>query len=172
MQSARAAARCFSSSASPAAIRRVGVVGLGLMGHGILQAAAAANFQVVGVDNDDAAVSRGMAMVKKSLDQIAARAVKSGASAEAAAAESARVLTNISVSTARASLHDVDLIIEAVPETMAIKTPLYKELGLIARPDAILASNTSGLPVKALADITGRTATTIGLHYFNPVQVI
>jgi 3-hydroxyacyl-CoA dehydrogenase len=59
-----------------------------------------------------------------------------------------------------------------VPETLAIKTPLYRDLAAITRPDAILASNTSGLPVGELAKIAGRPSTTIGLHYFNPVQLM
>jgi 3-hydroxyacyl-CoA dehydrogenase len=153
-------------------IRRVGVVGLGLMGHGIVQTSAAAGFKVIAVDSDDKAVGRGKDMIKKSLDSIAARKVKGGAPQEKAQEATDATLANITYSTKRADLADVDLIVEAVPETMEIKTPLYKDLTAIVRKDAIIASNTSGLPIKAMADITGRLETTIGLHYFNPVQIM
>lgn len=143
------------------------------MGHGIVQTSAAAGYQVKAIDSNDDAVKRGMGMVKSSLETIAARKMKKeGLAADKAKEETDRVLANISTSTSRSALADCDLIIEAVPETMEIKTPLYKDLAAITRPDAIIASNTSGLPIGAMANITGRHATTIGLHYFNPVQIM
>jgi len=155
--------RGLSSAASASPLRKVGVIGLGLMGHGIAQTAAAASFNVVAVDSDDAAVGRGLAMIKKSLEGSAAKAVSKGSiKAEDAAKNVADVLSRVRGSTSRRDLADCDLIIEAVPETMAIKTPLYKELASILRPDAIVASNTSGLPVQAMADVIGRQSTMVG----------
>lgn len=155
--------RSLSSAASASPLRKVGVIGLGLMGHGIAQTAAAASFNVVAVDNDDASVGRGLAMIKKSLEGSAAKAVSKGSlKAEDAAKHVADVLSRVRGSTSRRDLADCDLIVEAVPETMAIKTPLYKELASILRPDAIVASNTSGLPVQAMADIIGRQSTMVG----------
>lgn len=98
------------------------------MGHGIVQTSAAAGFQVVAVDNDDAAVGRGMGMIKKSLDTLAAKA----ASPEEGAKKTAEVLGRIKSTTKRGDLADCDLIIEAVPETMEIKTPVYKDFGALA----------------------------------------
>lgn len=107
-------------------------------------------------------------MIKKSLDTLAAKA----ASPEEGAKKTAEVLGRIKSTTKRGDLADCDLIIEAVPETMEIKTPVYKDFGAILKPSAIIATNTSGLPVKAMADLCGRHQTTIGLHYFNPVQLM
>lgn len=168
------ASRVLRSAAAAAApeIKRVGVVGLGLMGHGILQTSAAAGYQVIGIDNE-AGIAKGMDMVKKSLETIAARKVKKNElTPEKAKEETEKVLANITTSAKREALADVDLVIEAVPEVMTIKEPVLKDIARVARPSAIIASNTSGLPIGAMAAITGRPQTTCGLHYFNPVQLM
>lgn len=214
MLSIAIAARRASTVATAAAvasavadIRRVGVVGLGLMGHGIVQTAAAAGYTVVAVDANAEAVKRGMDMMAKSLHTIASKAVAKKTMTETAAtAMVAETTARVTTSTSREALASCDLVIEAVPETMDVKTPVYADLARVLRPDAIIATNTSGLPVGKLADITGRPATTvralqplraaavavalalalgprllsprvwlcaqIGLHYFNPVQLM
>jgi 3-hydroxybutyryl-CoA dehydrogenase len=141
------------------------VVGLGLMGHGIIQTAAQNGFAVVAVDSEEASIARGMGMIKKSLETIASKSVAKGtATQEAAAKQVALTIDRIQTSTSRGALADCDLVIEAVPETMAIKKPLYTDLAKILRKDAIIASNTSGLPVGKLAEISGRPETTVSCH--------
>jgi len=172
-----AARRCFSSSAAAASaaggFQRVGVLGLGLMGHGIAQTAAAAGFQVVAVDSEDRFVQKGLAMIRGSLTTIASKSVAKGAATKEQADEQvALTLARITTATQREALAECDLVIDAVPETMEVKTPVYRDLARITRPDAVLASNTSGLAVKELAALSGRPETTIGLHYFNPVQLM
>lgn len=144
------------------------------MGHGIVQVSAAnGKFAVVAVDSDAAAVTRGMDMIRKSLETLTSKAIAKGTvTKEAGEKQVADVLARITSTTDRGALGACDIIVEAVPETMAIKTPVYKDLARIARADAILASNTSGLPVGELAKLSGRPETTIGLHYFNPVQLM
>ncbi|RYG41376.1 hypothetical protein EON68_03150 [archaeon] len=161
------ARRAFASAAAaagvqPKGVQTLGVVGLGLMGHGIVQTAAAAGIAVVAVDTDSTFVTRGMGMIQKSLDTIASKAVAKGTlTADVAAANTAAVLARITTSTTREALNVCDLVVEAVPETMAAKKPVYKDFAAILRPDAIIASNTSGLSVKELADLSGRYETTV-----------
>lgn len=159
------------STAAPV-IKRIGVLGLGLMGHGIVQVSAVAGFDVVAVDSTDAAVANGMSMIRKSLETIRAKAVAKGGDAAAAQRAHDEPLARITSSTHRAALRDCDLVIEAVPETMAIKAPVYEDLGRLLRPDAIIATNTSGLQVSDMAALCGRPQSTIGMHYFNPVQLM
>ena len=123
------------------------------------------------IDSTDAAVANGMSMIRKSLESIKTKAIAKGADAAAAQKAHDEPLGRIQTSIHRAALRDCDLVIEAVPETMAIKTPVYEDLGKLLRPDAIIATNTSGLQVADMATLCGRTQTTIGMHYFNPVQV-
>ena len=163
------------ASSSASGIKSVGVLGLGLMGSGIAQTAAAAGFDVVAVDTA-AGAERGLGMIKASLAAVAARAAKKEGAAGGAAAEAAGTATlgRLRTSSAARDLAACDLVIEAVPETMAAKTPLYEELGRTLKPSAIIASNTSGLPVRSLMKIAGPRwlSRGIGLHYFNPVQIM
>ena len=136
----------------------------------IAQVTAAAGFKVVAIDSNQGAVDRGMDMIRKSLETVHAKQVAKGSlTADAAKSKTEEVMGRITTSTDRGALSSVDLVIEAVPETMEIKTPVYRDLSKIMRPDAIIATNTSGLPVKAMADIAGRPQSVVGLHYFNPV---
>lgn len=139
----------------------------------IAQVTAAAGIKVIAVDANQAAVDRGMGMIRKSLttmhDKLAAKGVLTP---EGARSKTEEVLSRISTATDRGALGDVDLVIEAVPETMDVKTPVWRDLARLCRKDAILATNTSGLPVKALADLADRPSTVVGLHFFNPVQLM
>lgn len=150
---------------------QVGVIGLGLMGHGIAQVTAAKGIQVVAVDANKAAVERGIGMIKKSLETVAAKAVSKGTlDAAGAKAQVDATLGRIKTSTERVALKECDLVIEAAPEDLAVKEALYKELPGVVRKDAIVATNTSGLEVGLLADWFGEKQRVIGLHYFNPVR--
>jgi len=111
-------------------IKRVGVLGLGLMGHGIVQTAAAAGYAVTGVDADDAAVKRGVDAITKSVQALSSKAVaKKTLTEDAAKAQVAETLGRIKTATSRDALAECDLIIEAVPETMEVKTPVYQVRG-------------------------------------------
>lgn len=154
-------------------IRSVGVVGCGLMGHGIVQVAAAAGFEVVAFESDARALERGIARIEASLEKIAAKSVGKG---ETTAGEARERLTatraRIRPSTAIGDLADRDLVIEAIVEDLAAKRSLFRELGTSCASHAILASNTSSFPIGELAQASGRPARTVGLHFFNPVQLM
>lgn len=182
---ARAAARASAARASPALlsrsfssgksfeIKKVGMVGLGLMGHGIAQSAAAAGFQVVALDMSDKALGAGMKRIEDSLGKIAARGVKKGTLTEDAAAAQVRdTLARIEPTTATADLADCDLVIEAIIENVDVKKEFYANLGQLAKPSAILASNTSSLAITDFAGASGRADQVVGLHFFNPVQIM
>ena len=146
-------------------IRSVGVVGGGQMGTGIAQVAAQSGFTVIFVDRSTATLERSQSTMKRSL----ARLVSKGTLTEAAAAES---LARVTCQTSLDSLADCDLIIEAVPETFEIKAAVFTELSRIAKPAAILASNTSSISITRIAAETNRPAQVIGLHFMNPVPMM
>jgi len=146
-------------------IKKVGVVGCGLMGHGIAQVAATAGYDVIVREVDDARLQAGMGKIEKQL----ARAVEKGKSSkEDADAVRARLTTT----TEYADLADCDLIIEAIVENLDAKLEVWKALDGIAKPEAIFATNTSSLPVISQAAATQRPDRFIGLHFFNPAQVM
>lgn len=146
-------------------IKRVGVVGCGLMGAGIVEVCARAGYDVVVREiNDD--------LLKKGLDRVAAsigRAVERGKVA-AADAEAARA--RIRGTTRLEELGDADLVIEAVVENMDLKKQVFRELDAIARPGVVFASNTSSLSITEMASATSRGERFVGMHFFNPVPVM
>ena len=146
-------------------IRKVGVVGCGLMGSGIAQVAAMAGKQVVACEVAQEPLDRGLGRVKGSLDKLAA---KGKIPAEEAAAAFARIQS----STDRAALADCDLVIEAIVEDLDAKKALFRELGGICQPETIFASNTSSFPIGEMAEASGRPARFVGLHFFNPVPLM
>ncbi|MBN9239070.1 MAG: 3-hydroxybutyryl-CoA dehydrogenase [Micrococcales bacterium 70-64] len=148
-----------------AADLRVGVIGLGLMGSGIAEVCARAGFDVRAVDIDEDAVAAGLDRVRGSL----ARAVERG---KLPVAESEAALARIAAGTEIGALGDRDLVIEAASEDEAIKVGLFRRLDGIVGPDAILASNTSAIPISRLAAATARPERVIGLHFFNPAPVM
>ncbi len=146
-------------------IQRIGVVGAGLMGHGIAQVSAEAGCDVVLVDSDAGALDRGLAAIGALLD----RAVEKGKrSAEDAGAVRARLRG----STEAADLEGCDMVIEAIVERLEPKLALWRALDDIVRPEAVFATNTSSLSIVEQAAATGRPDRFIGLHFFNPVQVM
>ena len=146
-------------------IRSVGVVGGGQMGTGIAQVAAQSGFTVIIVDRSTATLERSQSTMKRSL----ARLVSKGTLTEATAAEA---LARVDCQTSLDSLADCDLIIEAVPETFEIKAAVFTEQSRIAKPAAILASNTSSISITRIAAETNRPAQVIGLHFMNPVPMM
>ena len=146
-------------------IGTVGVVGCGTMGSGICEVSARAGFDVIFSEVSDEAVEAGRERVSRSVE----RAVERGKLERARADE---VLGRISATTELGDLAGCDLVIEAVPEHLDLKKALFEELDGILGPDAILATNTSSLPVIDMAVATARPARVLGFHFFNPAQVM
>ena len=148
-----------------AEIKKVGVLGCGLMGHGIAQVAAQGGYDVVVREVDQATLDKGLGKIEKQL----ARAVEKG-KAEQADADAAR--GRIQGTTDYADLADCDLVIEAMTEDLERKLEMWREVDGIVKEGAYFATNTSSLPVIAQAAATGRPERFLGLHFFNPAQVM
>ncbi|WP_041795517.1 3-hydroxyacyl-CoA dehydrogenase family protein [Modestobacter italicus] len=146
-------------------LSEVGVVGLGTMGAGIAEVLARAGLSVTAVDVGADAVERGRGHVEQST----ARAVARGRLADT---ERDEVLSRIRFSTRMADLADAELVVEAIPERMALKAQVLATLDALCPPDTILASNTSSLSVTELAVTTGRPGRVVGMHFFNPAPVM
>lgn len=151
---------------SESAVERVGVVGCGLMGSGIAEVCARAGREVRVVETGPAAADAGLRRITGSLERATAAGKLSARDRDSA-------LARITVTTDLATLADRDLVIEAVAEDEAAKLAVFTRLDeVVRRPDAILATNTSSLPVIRLAAATTRPERVIGLHFFNPVPVL
>jgi 3-hydroxybutyryl-CoA dehydrogenase len=146
-------------------IEKVGVLGAGLMGHGIAQVAAQAGYQVVLREVDEAALAKGIGKIDKQL----ARAVEKGrSSAEDAEAVRGRIEGTVHYR----DLADCDFVIEAITESLPLKLEMWGEVDEIVKAEAVFATNTSSLPVVDQAASTSRPKQFVGLHYFNPAQVM
>lgn len=155
------------------AIKKVGVVGCGLMGHGIVQVAAQGGFDVVALESEAKFLDSGLARIDKSLAKLAEKAVKDGkATPEDAQKRAADTRKRITGALERKSLADCDLVIEAIVEDLAAKKALFADLGKICKPATILASNTSSFPIAEMGTASGRPSRMVGLHFFNPVQLM
>ncbi|KAF0689040.1 Aste57867_19455 [Aphanomyces stellatus] len=166
-------ARAFSTKTTVPEITRVGMVGMGLMGHGIAQTAAAAGYDVVAVDMNQKGLDAGLKRIEGSLEKIHARQVKKGDLTEDQAKDLfAAIMGRIHGTVDKNDLAPCDLVIEAIIEDTDIKKSFYKELGQIVKPSGILASNTSSLPIGDFAGSSGRADKVVGLHFFNPVQLM
>jgi 3-hydroxybutyryl-CoA dehydrogenase len=146
-------------------IKKVGVLGAGLMGHGIAQVTAAAGYDVVLREVDDATLQKGIGKIEKQL----AKAVEKGKSSQE---DADAVRARIQGTTDYADLADCDLVIEAITEDLGRKLEMWKEVDAVVKPEAIFATNTSSLAVIDQAASTSRPAQFVGLHYFNPAQVM
>ena len=146
-------------------IKKVGVLGAGLMGHGIAQVAAQSGYEVVLREVDDATLAKGVGKIEKQL----ARAVEKGKSSQE---DADAVRARITATTHYRELADCDLVIEAITENLALKLEMWKEVDEIVKPEAVFATNTSSLSVIDQAAATGRPERFVGLHYFNPAQVM
>ncbi|MEW6110892.1 MAG: 3-hydroxybutyryl-CoA dehydrogenase [Thermodesulfobacteriota bacterium] len=147
-------------------MKKIAVLGAGLMGSGIAQVAAQAGFDVNLMDVAQQFVDKGLATIEKNLKRVLEKGKMGPAQAEAV-----RKRINPYLSLADAT-KDVDVVIEAVIEKMDLKKGVYTELELAARNDTIFASNTSALSITELASATKRPDRFIGMHFFNPVPVM
>ncbi|HSS67179.1 MAG TPA: 3-hydroxybutyryl-CoA dehydrogenase [Nocardioidaceae bacterium] len=144
--------------------RKIGVVGLGTMGAGIAEVFARNGYDVVGVEQNDGAVERGLAHVEHSTG----RAVKRGKLSEA---EQKAIFERITMTTSLDDLADCDLVVEAVVEHLDLKRQIFQRLDGIVRPEAVLATNTSSLSVTEISAATSHPGRVIGMHFFNPAPV-
>ena len=147
-------------------IRRVAVIGAGTMGHGIAQVAAMAGMDVALFDAFEGAAEKGLGKIRENLDKGVERG-KVTVDARDAALGRLNVASTIDDAAA-----DAGLVIEAVVESLDVKTALFAELDRIAPATAILATNTSSLSVAAIAAATARPDRVIGMHFFNPVHLM
>ncbi|WP_104107801.1 3-hydroxybutyryl-CoA dehydrogenase [Nocardioides sp. 616] len=145
-------------------MQNVGVVGCGLMGAGIAEVSARAGLDVVVAESSQGAADAGRSRLEKSLTRAEAKGKIDSAAA---------VLERIRVVTDLGELADRDIVIEAIVEDEDAKTQLFRALDqIVTRPDAILASNTSSIPIMKLGVVTSRPENVIGVHFFNPVPVL
>ncbi|HTC72503.1 MAG TPA: 3-hydroxyacyl-CoA dehydrogenase NAD-binding domain-containing protein, partial [Solirubrobacteraceae bacterium] len=142
-------------------IEKVGVLGAGLMGHGIAQVAAESGYQVVLRELDETTLNKGLAKIEKQL----ARAVEKGRSSQE---DADAVRGRIQGTVAYAELADCDLVLEAITESLPLKLEMWAAVDAIVKAEAIFATNTSSLAVIDQAASTSRPAQFVGLHYFNP----
>ena len=150
-------------------IKKVGVLGCGLMGSGIAQVAAMAGFDVTVLEVEQKFLDKGFAGIEKSLAKFAEKPPeKGGITAQQKGATRAR----LKGTTRREDLADCDIIIEAVIENVAQKKEMYEALDGIVKKDAIFASNTSSISITELMTATKRPERFVGLHFFNPVPLM
>jgi 3-hydroxyacyl-CoA dehydrogenase len=146
-------------------VKKVGVVGCGLMGHGIAQVAAQAGCNVIVRESDQGALDKGLGRVRKSLDKLVEKEKLTRADADAA-------LGRLRGTLALKDLADCDLVVEAVVEKLDVKKALFKELDGLCKPGTIFASNTSSFSIGEMGAATRRPERMVGLHFFNPVQLM
>jgi 3-hydroxybutyryl-CoA dehydrogenase len=145
-------------------VTRVGVVGCGLMGSGIAEVSARAGLDVVVAESNVAAAEAGRRRIEGSLKRAESKGRIDSAD---------EVIRRIRIESDLAALADRDFVIEAIVEEELAKTTLFKRLDeIVLAPDAILASNTSSIPIMKLAVATSRPANVLGVHFFNPVPVL
>jgi 3-hydroxybutyryl-CoA dehydrogenase len=144
---------------------RLAVVGAGLMGSGIAQVAAQAGWEVTLRDLDDAAVQRGLSGIRKSLEKFASKGTIAADDVEAA-------LGRITPTTDLEATADADIVVEAVFERLDVKQAVFRELDRICKTDAVLATNTSAIPITQIAAATERPESVVGTHFFSPVPMM
>jgi 3-hydroxybutyryl-CoA dehydrogenase len=143
----------------------IGIIGAGTMGSGIAQACAVVDISVVMIDIDESAVARGRNAVSSSLDRLVKKEKLS-------AADKAAALSRIEGTTNYGALSKCDLVIEAATENEALKAKILKQIDELARPETIVATNTSSISITKLAAMTKRPQRFIGMHFFNPVPMM
>ena len=146
-------------------MKKVGVLGTGTMGAGIIQVLAQNGYEVVLRARRESSVEQGIATVTKNLDRLVAKE-------KMTSAEKDEVMSRIKGSTDINIVADADLIIEAATEDMVAKKALFKELDELCKPETIIATNTSSLSITEIASATSRPDRIIGMHFFNPVPMM
>jgi len=154
----------FMSSSS---FDSIGVVGLGLMGHGICQVAAASekHERVIAYETEQQFLDKGQSRIEGSMAKLLAKGKISTDDAD-------RILGSITYTTDSNDLAGVDFLVEAVIENIDLKKELYQNLGTVCKPETIFASNTSSLSITEMAELSGRPENFVGVHFFNPVQIM
>jgi 3-hydroxybutyryl-CoA dehydrogenase len=147
-------------------IKRVAIIGSGIMGSGVAQVSAVAGYDVVLQDINDQALDRAKSGIEFSLKKLADKGKITQEQVDAALA-AIKFTADLNQ-----AAENADLVIEAVFENLEIKQELFKKLETLSRPDAILASNTSALPITEIASVTGRGENIIGIHFMNPVPLM
>lgn len=150
-------------------IKKVGVLGCGLMGSGIAQVAATAGFDVVVLEQEQKFLDKGFAGIEKSLSRLVERGPeKGGLTAEQKSQTQSRLKGTLNMQ----DLADCDIVVEAIIENVELKRKTYAQLDSIVKKDAIFATNTSSISVTELMTATKRPERFIGLHFFNPVPMM
>ena len=144
---------------------RLAVIGAGLMGSGIAQVAAQAGWDVVLRDVTDAALERGVGGIRKSYDRFVSKGTLAAADAEVA-------MGRITTTTDLEAAADADIVVEAVFESIEVKTEVFTELDRVCKAGAVLASNTSAIPITRIAAVTQRPESVVGTHFFSPVPMM
>jgi 3-hydroxybutyryl-CoA dehydrogenase len=144
---------------------RLAVIGAGLMGSGIAQVAAQAGWSVTLRDLDDAAAKRGLDAIRGSLGRFVTKGTLAAEDAEAA-------LGRITTTTELEAAADAEIVVEAVFERLDVKQEVFRSLDRICRPDAVLATNTSAIPITQIAAATSRPESVVGTHFFSPVPMM
>ena len=145
--------------------RKLAVIGAGLMGSGIAQVSAQAGWDVVLRDVTDAALVRGTDAIKTSYERFVAKGKLDAADAEAA-------LGRITATTELDAVADADVVVEAVFEKLEVKHEIFRSLDKVAKDGAVLASNTSAIPITKIAAVTERPEAVVGTHFFSPVPMM
>ncbi len=146
-------------------MKKIGVLGTGTMGAGIIQVLAQSGYDVVMRARRQTSVDKGLATVEKNLSRLVAKE-------KITEERKAEILSHIQGSTDIEIIKDADLIIEAATEDMEAKKALFAELDKLVKPEAIIATNTSSLSITEIASATGRPDKVIGMHFFNPVPMM
>ena len=147
------------------AIKKVGVLGCGLMGSGIAQTAAQSGYEVVVREINQELLDKGLGKIRDFLSKGVEREKLSQTDMD-------ETLSKIAGTTELSDLSDCDIVIEVIIENMELKAELYKELSEVCKPDTIFASNTSSLSITEMASYTNRPDKMVGLHFFNPVPLM
>ncbi|KAI2494985.1 3-hydroxyacyl-CoA dehydrogenase [Fragilaria crotonensis] len=165
-----ASARSFSTihhQAISTPFEKVGVIGLGLMGHGICQisATSGAHSSIIAYEPEQRFLDSGRDRIEASIAKLVAKTKMTPDEADAS-------LSRITFTTDVNLLADADFVVEAVIENMDLKQKLYENLGQVCEPKTIFASNTSSLSITEMAAFSGRPQNFVGVHFFNPVQIM
>lgn len=145
--------------------QKIAVIGAGLMGSGIAQVTAASGYDVVLRDVSDESLARGMKAIEGSLRKFAEKGKLSDEDVDAA-------LGRITTTTDLHGIDQADIIVEAAFEKFEVKEQIFKEIDKIAKPDAVLATNTSAIPITTIAAVTERPESVVGTHFFSPVPLM